>query len=83
MKIFYFSWIRERVGLSHEEISWPQEAAPVSELVQWLKARGDNYSFAFSDLSQLRVAINHDHASMQDTIQDTCEVAFFPPMTGG
>ena len=36
MKLLYFAWVRERVGLAEEEIDPPAGVATVGELVAWL-----------------------------------------------
>ena len=48
MKAVYFAWVRERIGLSEEEIAPPREVATVRQLIDWLSARGDGYAAAFA-----------------------------------
>ena len=51
MQIYYFSWVRERIGINNENIQ--TGAKTVSELVRELSARDEKYSYAFSDLKQI------------------------------
>lgn len=83
MKAVYFAWVRERIGVSEEEISPPGEVATVRELIDWLAARGDGYAAAFANPNTIRAAIDKAHAAPHAQIRAAREIAFFPPMTGG
>ena len=83
MKILYFAWVREKTGLSSEEIPLPEGVGTALQLIHWLSARGGGYADAFADLGTVRVAINQEHAQLEHPIGDGDEVAFFPPVTGG
>lgn len=79
--ILYFAWLRERIGLPRETVD--TNATTVAELVAELVAREDRYALAFSDLGALRVALDQDLSDFAAALEDTREIAFFPPMTGG
>ena len=82
MKILYFSWLREFVGLSSEERL--TNCQTVMELVTELSQINERYKKAFSDLSVVRVAVDQDLAeNLEVSIVGAKEIAFFPPMTGG
>ena len=83
MKLLYFAWVRQRIGLSEEEIALPASVTNVSGLVDFLQGRGAGYQAAFADLKLLRVAVNQQHTSFEAPIRPHDEVAFFPPVTGG
>lgn len=83
MKILYFAWLKEKTGVSEEDVTLPDGVRDVSGLVAWLKGRGDGFAEAFADESIVRVAVNHEHVAMDCTIAQGDEVAFFPPVTGG
>lgn len=83
MKILYFAWIRERVGKPEEEIELPGAITTVSDLIIWLKNRGDEYTYAFDNLKAVRAAIDKVHVQPTAKITNAHEIAFFPPMTGG
>ncbi|MBN9451875.1 MAG: molybdopterin converting factor subunit 1 [Bosea sp.] len=83
VRIVYFAWVRERVGLPEETLDIPTDLATVADLVRWLKARGEGYEAAFSDEAIVRAALDHVHAKPQARLGDAREIAFFPPMTGG
>ena len=82
MKILYFSWLREFVGLASEERL--TNCQTVIELVTELSQINERYKKAFSDLSVVRVAVDQDLAeNLEVSIVGAKEIAFFPPMTGG
>lgn len=81
MDIRYFAWLRERIGIAHEQID--TEAATVADLIEELKTRSDAHAFAFSDTAALRAAVDQDLVSFEASVKGATEVAFFPPMTGG
>lgn len=83
MKLLYFAWLRERIGVSSEELSLPDTVRTVEDLVTHLISRGPGYASAFCEPAAVKVAINQDFAKVADAVSDTDEVAFFPPVTGG
>jgi len=83
MKLLYFAWLRERVGLAEEEPEVPAEIGDVAGLIRWLAGRGDNFARAFADLSVVRVAVNQEYVGLDQEIAPGDEIAFFPPLTGG
>ncbi|MGO4836922.1 MoaD/ThiS family protein, partial [Rhizobiaceae sp. 2RAB30] len=42
-KLIYFAWVRERIGKSDEEVELPASVQTVSDLLRWLKRRGEGY----------------------------------------
>ena len=83
VKLVYFAWVREKVGLDEEIIDLPSTNMTISDLITHLKNQGDNYAAAFEHAEVIRAAINQEHAEPEDVIADGCEIAIFPPMTGG
>jgi molybdopterin synthase sulfur carrier subunit len=83
VKLLYFAWVRQRIGLSEEDVALPASVTNVAALVDFLKRRGAGYEAAFADLKLLRVAVNQQHTSFDAPIRSQDEVAFFPPVTGG
>jgi sulfur-carrier protein len=82
-KLVYFSWVRERVGKPEEEVDLPDDLATVTDLVRWLKGRGEEYAYAFENEGVVRAAIDRSHVKADAAIAGAREIAFFPPMTGG
>jgi molybdopterin synthase sulfur carrier subunit len=83
MKLIYFAWVRERIGKSEEDLELPESVKTVSDLLAWLKERGENYEHALQHPKVIRVAINQEHVDHRETIAGAREIALFPPMTGG
>ena len=83
MKLIYFAWVRERIGLPEETVDLPADVKTVADLLNWLKGRGENYSAALERPDVIRVAINQEHADHSTRLPDHAEIALFPPMTGG
>jgi molybdopterin synthase sulfur carrier subunit len=83
MKLVYFAWVRERIGKPDEEVDLPAEVETVSDLLKWLKSRGEEYENALQYPDVIRVAINQEHVGHRERIAGAREIALFPPMTGG
>ena len=83
VRLVYFAWVRERIGLSEETVSPPEGTATVADLVRWLKTRDEGYEAAFANEAIVRAAIDHEHVKPDAVIAGAREIAFFPPMTGG
>jgi molybdopterin synthase sulfur carrier subunit len=83
MKVRYFAWVRERVGVAEEEIDPPAEVASVADLMAWLSRRDEGYAAAFAYPKVIRAALDRNHVEHQAALGGAREIAFFPPMTGG
>ena len=83
MQIKYFSWIKEHIGKSEEEINLPDNVSTIEELMFYLENLNDKYKRAFEKKDLIKIAINKSYSSIDDKINNTDEIAFFPPVTGG
>jgi len=83
MKVLYFAWLRQKVGLGEEEVTPPADVATVGDLIEWLKTRSDGHAAAFAEARVVHAAVNHEHAGLDAKVSAGDEVAFFPPVTGG
>jgi molybdopterin synthase sulfur carrier subunit len=83
MKLIYFAWVRERIGKPQEDIELPAGIETVSDLLAWLKSRGEEYEQALKYPDVIRVAIDQEHVDHREKIAGAREIALFPPMTGG
>ena len=82
MKILYFSWLRECIGVPVEEYDTDQTT--VLGLINELINREPRYREAFKNLAMIKVAIDYELIDdMNTSISEADEIAFFPPMTGG
>lgn len=83
MKLLYFAWVRERIGVAEEDLTPPPEVATVAALLEWLKGRGPGYKNALANAGVVRVAVNQVYAGADQKLRPGDEVALFPPVTGG
>lgn len=83
MKVLYFAWLRERVGIPEEEVEVPAEVRTVSELAAFLRAKGGGHAHAFDNPAVVRAALDRKHVKPDAPLGAAREIAFFPPMTGG
>ena len=83
MKVKYFAWVRERVGISEATLEPPESVRTIEDLMAWLARRGEAYAHAFETPKVIRAAIDQAHVRPDAAIAGAREIAFFPPMTGG
>ena len=83
MELLYFARIRENIGHSTESLSLPENVTDVQGVITYLRQQGDQYQAAFENEALIRVAINQVYVAFDHPVQDSDEIAFFPPMTGG
>jgi molybdopterin synthase sulfur carrier subunit len=78
----YFASVREALGTGSEEFE--TGAATLAALRDELIARGGDYATALARGRAVRMALDQVMMSSEDaTLREACEVAFFPPVTGG
>jgi sulfur-carrier protein len=82
-KLKYFAWVRERIGLSEEELDLPAAVKTAGDLLSFLAERGQGYAEALQHPKIIRVAVNQEHVGHDEPITGAHEIALFPPMTGG
>ncbi|TAL02672.1 MAG: molybdopterin converting factor subunit 1 [Rhodospirillaceae bacterium] len=83
MTVLYFSWVKEKIGLSEETVTPPADVQTVAALMAWLAGRSAGHAAAFADTRTIKAAVDQVHAPPTASIADAREVAFFPPVTGG
>lgn len=83
VRLLYFAWVREKIGLATEDVDLPPDVATVEALVAWLKQRGEGYDEAFARPQVVRAALDKVHVKPSAAIGAAREIAFFPPVTGG
>jgi molybdopterin synthase sulfur carrier subunit len=83
LELRYFASVREQVGQGAERADVPAEVRTVGDLRAWLRNRGGAWAEALAEGRALRMAVDHAVARADTPLADGCEVAFFPPVTGG
>jgi molybdopterin synthase sulfur carrier subunit len=77
----YFASIREAMGQGSENIA--TQATTLKVLRDELIARGGAYADVLAHGRAVRMALNQDLCEESAVLTEGCEVAFFPPVTGG
>ena len=81
LTVKYFASIREALGQGSEilDTASPDLATLRDELI----ARGSPYAQALARGKAVRVALDQVMSDESAGLKEGCEVAFFPPVTGG
>jgi molybdopterin synthase sulfur carrier subunit len=77
----YFASVREALGQGSEMIE--TSASSLAALREELIARGGAHAQALARGKAVRVALNQVMSDESAALAEGCEVAFFPPVTGG
>ena len=83
IQLKYFASVREALGASGEAVELPEGIATVGDVRAWLRVRGGIWAETLAEGRALRMACNHVMTDAGTRITEGCEVAFFPPVTGG
>jgi len=81
VRVRYFASIREAVGCGVEDLD--TAAATPGALRDELIARGDAYAGCLARGKAVRMALDQVMSDEARPLREGCEVAFFPPVTGG
>ena len=81
LTVKYFASIREALGQGGEAVE--TSSADLQALRDELVARGGAYAQALARGKAVRIALNQVMSDEAATLSEGCEVAFFPPVTGG
>lgn len=81
IQVRYFASIREALGACETLEVVP--GTTLAELRDHLIARGGLHAQALARGRALRAALNQRMSDEAAPLHDGCEVAFFPPVTGG
>ena len=83
IQLRFFASVREALGISNEAVVLPSQVQTVGDVRAFLRERGGVWAETLADGRALRMAYNHQMTEPDTPITDGCEVAFFPPVTGG
>ena len=83
MVIKYFSWIKEHIGKSEEQITIPSYITNVDQLINYLNEKDSKYNLLFEKKELIKIAVNKTYSSFDTKVSNIDEIAFFPPVTGG
>lgn len=82
MKVLFFGSLREQLGTGELNTTLPEGVETVGQLLENLQAKGDEWKLALGSGNVL-FAVNQDMVDENMPINDSDEVALFPPVTGG
>ncbi|WP_211224922.1 molybdopterin converting factor subunit 1 [Neptunomonas japonica] len=83
LSLVFFASVREQLGVGQVDREWDASLSTVTLLLASLvKEEGDVWEQVLMR-PNLLVAINQEMASLEASIKDGDEIAFFPPVTGG
>lgn len=86
MKITYYAWLANDFG-THEENIEDESLKTVHDLIEYLKNQTPRKNEVFSNLDKLCISVNNellDNAEIvSENINDSDQISFFPPISGG
>jgi molybdopterin synthase sulfur carrier subunit len=83
IQLRFFASVREALGTSQESLTLPPEVLTVGDVRAFLRKRGGAWEQTLAEGRALRMAYNQQMTDAETRITEGCEVAFFPPVTGG
>jgi molybdopterin synthase sulfur carrier subunit len=83
IQLKFFASLREAVGTGSESLNLPAGVATAGDVRELLRARGGAWAEALADSKALRIALNQQMTDASALLTEGCELAFFPPVTGG
>lgn len=83
MKIQYFAWLKDKLGIGEEEVTIPEDVTDVGQLINWISTRSPRYTDAFEFVEVIKVVVNRKNAGNDHPIKQDDEVIFIPPIAGG
>lgn len=83
IQLKFFASLREAVGTSGETLTLPAGVCSAGDVRGLLQARGGVWAEALADGKSLRIACNQQMVDASAQLTEGCELAFFPPVTGG
>jgi molybdopterin synthase sulfur carrier subunit len=83
VRIRYFAGLREQAGMSTDQIEIAEPRMSVAQLQERLAGRNPALAEAFAAQRLLRVSVDYRMCGPEFELTRDCEVAFFPPVTGG
>ena len=83
IQLRFFAAVREALGVSQESLNVPDDVTSLGALRAHLCQRGGIWADTLAPHKVMRMAYNHNMSTADTLLTEGCEVAFFPPVTGG
>jgi len=81
-RLLYFANLRERAGVSSEDLTLPPHVKTGRHLLKWLGEQRPELADMLTN-GKVRMALNEEIAPLDSALDGAREIALFPPMTGG
>lgn len=81
VQVRYFASVREAMGRPSEQRD--TQSQTLGQLKAELSSLGEPYAQALAANKAVRMALDQVMADESSPLREGCEVAFFPPVTGG
>ena len=82
IRILYFASLAQQLNQREESLTLDNSTLSIGDLKHTLSARGEQWQRLINDRST-RCALNQQLCNDSTLLTENCEVAFFPPVTGG
>ena len=82
-RVRYFAALREQLGISTESIEIDEPRITLATLQERLAERNPALAEAFATQRLLRISVDFRMRGPEHELTHDCEIAFFPPVTGG
>ena len=83
VRLVFLARLREAFASTGETLALPDGAVDVARLLALLRTRGGAWQAELAPGRAVRVAVNHELATLLTPLAAGDEVALFPPVTGG
>lgn len=83
IQLKFFASLREAIGTGSESLVIPADVKTAGQVRELLRLRGGVWAEALAEGRALRIAVNQQMADASAPLAEGCELAFFPPVTGG
>lgn len=83
IKLKFFASLRESVGTAGELLTVPADVQTAGDVRVLLQQRGGVWAESLAEGRSLRIACNQQMVDASAPLSEGCELAFFPPVTGG
>ena len=83
IQLRFFASVREALGTAQERLNVPDSVTSLGDVRTLLQQRGGVWAETLADHKSLRMACNQHMSNADAALSEGCEVAFFPPVTGG
>ena len=83
VKIFYFAWLRQKIGKNSENITLPDHVKNIADVIDYLCQQSDDYQILKTQNEVINIALNQTYRTSDASVKAGDELAFFPPVTGG